>query len=170
MICAVIEVIVEVLVLSIYAVIFYRFYTKKRLMDTMDRRDKARSDLYLAQLRMQSAPNTPGLPRHGKHPYGPIPNYQSSAENGNMKQAQYAAPTPPSKPPAAFQLQAPPIRVQYATPKAGQDEFSPPAPAPSQGSNGHSRAAPGEQTYESIPVPGAYGSPINSNFPPGSRQ
>lgn len=57
----VIEVVIEVISISLYSVIFYRYYTKRRLMKSMDMRDKARSDLYLAQLRSQSAPNTPGF-------------------------------------------------------------------------------------------------------------
>lgn len=57
----IIEVVVEVISITLYSVIFYRYYTKRRLMKSMDSRDKARSDLYLAQLRTQSAPNTPGF-------------------------------------------------------------------------------------------------------------
>lgn len=57
----IIEVVVEVISITLYSVIFYRYYTKRRLMKSMDMRDKARSDLYLAQLRTQSAPNTPGF-------------------------------------------------------------------------------------------------------------
>lgn len=57
----IIEVVVEVISITLYSVVFYRYYTKRRLMKSMDMRDKARSDLYLAQLRTQSAPNTPGF-------------------------------------------------------------------------------------------------------------
>lgn len=175
MVCAVIEIVIEVFVLLIYAVVFYRFYTKRRLAKSMDRRDKARSDLYLAQLRLQSAPNTPGFPRTPKPAYGPTsPALQqdiySAAENGEVvgSQTQYASPRSPTTPPAAFQLQPPPIRVQHATPSSAQEEF--PAPAPSQGSNEHMEAAPGERTYDAVPIPGAYASPVTSpSFPPGSH-
>lgn len=61
LVCMIIEVVVEIISISLYTVIFYRYYTKRRLMKSMDMRDKARSDLYLAQLRTQSAPNTPGF-------------------------------------------------------------------------------------------------------------
>lgn len=61
LICMIIEVVIEVISVTLYAVVFYRYYTKRRLMKSMDMRDKARSDLYLAQLRSQSAPNTPGF-------------------------------------------------------------------------------------------------------------
>lgn len=57
----IIEVVIEVISITLYSVLFYRYYTKRRLMKSMDMRDKARSDLYLAQLRSQSAPNTPGF-------------------------------------------------------------------------------------------------------------
>lgn len=61
LICIIIEIVVEVISISLYSIIFYRFYSKRRLMKSMDMRDRARSDLYLAQLRSQSAPNTPGF-------------------------------------------------------------------------------------------------------------
>ena len=160
----------------IYAVVFYRFYTKRRLAQSMNRRDKARSDLYLAQLRAQSAPNTPGYPRTPKPSYGPTspPPQQdiySAAENGEVtgSQTQYASPRSPTRPPAAFQLQPPPIRIQHATPRQGQEEF--PGPGPSRGSNDHMAAAPGERTFDSVPIPGAYACPLTSpSFPPGTRQ
>ena len=116
----------------------------------MASRDKARSDLYLSQLRSQSVPNTPGFgplsPRDGgwRPPPG-HPSYRdplSAAENGasttsvvidkeiqsgadadNDATVQYprgfAAPKP-------FTLQAPPIRIQGATPKLSQSGFSSP--------------------------------------------
>ncbi|KAL7798076.1 hypothetical protein V8C37DRAFT_244217 [Trichoderma ceciliae] len=63
LICIIIEVVLEVISILLYSVIFYRYYSKRRLHKSMDTRDRARSDLYLAQLRSQSAPNTPGFPR-----------------------------------------------------------------------------------------------------------
>lgn len=57
----IIEVVIEVISIALYSVVFYRYYSKRRLMKSMDMRDKARTDLYLAQLRTQSAPNTPGF-------------------------------------------------------------------------------------------------------------
>lgn len=177
LVCAIIEIVVEVAVLLIYAVVFYRFYTKRRLAKAMDRRDKARSDLYLAQLRMQTAPNTPGFPRTPKPAYGPSSpppqDVYSAAENGEVKSShtQYASPRSPTRPQAAFHLQPPPVRVQHATPKSTQAEFPAPDP-PSQASNDHMGAAPGERTYEAVPIPNAYSSPVTSpSFPPpGSRQ
>lgn len=58
--CAAIEIIVETLTLSVYGIVLYRYYTRKRLQKAMSSRDKARSDLYLAHVRLQSAPNSPG--------------------------------------------------------------------------------------------------------------
>jgi hypothetical protein len=69
LVCCIIEVVVEVLCIIIYGIVFYRFWSKRKLRKSMAVRDKARSDLYLAQLRSQSAPNTPGFgplsPRSG---------------------------------------------------------------------------------------------------------
>jgi hypothetical protein len=61
LICCIIEVVVETITILIYGIVFYRYYSKRKLRKAMDVRDHARSDLYLAQLRSQSAPNTPGF-------------------------------------------------------------------------------------------------------------
>ncbi|KAL4866390.1 hypothetical protein BDV12DRAFT_135917 [Aspergillus spectabilis] len=172
LVCAVIEVVIEVLIILIYAVVFYRFWSKRKLAKSMDRRDKARSDLYLAQLRLQSAPNTPGFPYSPKSPWVSTTmkaDPYSSAEKGEITPTQFATPISPTRPQATFQLQPPPIRVQHATPKTEQGEFTPPAPTPSPPQD-HMGAAPGERTYEAVPIPGAYASPMTPSFPQGVRQ
>ncbi|KAJ9308998.1 hypothetical protein DTO217A2_1367 [Paecilomyces variotii] len=185
LVCAIIEIVIELIVILIHAIIFYRFYSKQRLRKTMDMRDKARSDLYLAQLRTQSAPNTPGFARTPKSPFfsaTPVHDPYSSAENGEHYSVQYATPKSPMRAPEPFQLQPPPIRVQHATPRQQQEGFdapsvhmstpSPPpvgAPTPPQveNINEHVGAAPGEKTYESVPIPGAYSTPVASpSYPP----
>lgn len=154
MICCFIELVVELITILIYGFVFYRYWSKRRLRKTMDLRDKARSDLYLAQLRSQSAPNTPGFappmtpidsPRVTHDPY-------SQAERGDSPNAQFAR-TPSFSQPKPFKLQPPPIRVQNATPRLQSDEFSTPL---------HSPAAPGERQYEAVPIPGAYNVPLQS--------
>ncbi|KJK60161.1 hypothetical protein P875_00053651 [Aspergillus parasiticus SU-1] len=178
LVCAIIEVVLEVLVILIYAVVFYRFWTKRRLMKSMDRRDKARSDLYLAQLRLQSAPNTPGFSLAQKTPIMSTTVPQdpySMAENGESCSTQFATPRSPTKPQPTFQLQAPPIRVQQATPKTEQREFlgpssAPTASGPASNVNQHMAAAPGERTYDAVPIPNAYSSPMSPTFPHTSRQ
>ncbi|KAL8703946.1 MAG: hypothetical protein Q9201_002896 [Fulgogasparrea decipioides] len=162
LICAFIEIIVEVITIAIYGIVFYRYYTKRRLHKSMDLRDRARSDLYLAQLRTQSAPNTPGFhktpksPSFSSHPHDdPI----NRAENGEYYGTQYAEKRQSSfSKPKPFTLQPPPIRVQHATPSISQDGFEPAPPQPKE----HVPAAPGEQTYEAVPIPGAYASPLAS--------
>lgn len=149
----------------------------------MDVRDRARSDLYLAQLRSQSAPNTPGFgpmspsySQHMKSPRFPPSAYQSgpTAEDGMAGGAgtrfveakpSYAMEKKP------FALQPPPIKVHSATPKTAQNGFeSAPAPAPQKERViEHVAAAPGEQTYASVPIPGAYASPLTSPPPQQSR-
>jgi hypothetical protein len=175
LVCAIIEVVIEVIVIMIYAVVFYRYWTKQRLHKTMNLRDKARSDLYLAQLRVQSAPNTPGfVPMTPKSPYvsvAPVQDAYSAAENGEQYSVQYAVPKSPTRTVTKpFQLQAPPIRVQNATPKTAQDGF-PHVDAESapENLNEHVGAAPGEKTYEAVPIPGAYTSPMSSpSYPPST--
>lgn len=151
-------------------------------MKSMDRRDKARSDLYLAQLHLQSAPNTPGFPGFASYPpkspfyaAGPVDAY-SVAEKGQVEPTttQYASPRSPTRPVPSFQLQAPPIKVQQPTPQMGQEEFrSSPALAsshspspPPQSASQHMAAAPGETSYGAVPIPGAYNSPMMPAFPP----
>lgn len=187
LICCVIEVVVETITIAIYAVVFYRFYSKRQLRKSMANRDRARSDLYLAQLRSQSAPNTPGLlsPRDGgwKAPvdyYGAGPDM----EEGNIRYVDPDAQHAQSKP---FQLQAPPIRIQGATPKMAQVGFTPvttttrersPTPPeeeqrsplmaeiPREQQREHFGAAPGEQVYETVPIPGAYEAPLSPSAMP----
>ena len=214
LVCALIEIVVEVITILIYSIVFYRFWSKRRLRRTMARRDTARSDLYLAQLRSQSAPNTPGLksplsPSMGG--YNPMfsPRYAgqfnekqpaegridevSAAEEG-VRYITAPAQPPPQKP---FHLGTPPVKK--TTPKQSQSGFdmsatlhqptptrtSIPIPAapgtpgprsPGPGSPSrpetpavHQPAAPGEKVYASVPIPGAYSSPINSpTHPPSS--
>jgi len=159
LICAIIEITVEVITITIYAIVFYRFYSKRRLHKSMDLRDRARSDLYLAQLRSQSAPNTPGF--HGPRspslhdPHSLAENGEAYNNNDNDESTQFASKHHSFSQPKPFALQPPPIRVQHATPAMQQDGFEPKV-------NEHVPAAPGEVTYEDVPIPGAYASPLAS--------
>lgn len=195
LVCAIIEIVVETATIAVYGIVFYRFYSKRQLRKSMAVRDRARSDLYLAQLRSQSAPNTPGFapgplsPRDGGykpsvHAYvnGPLTE-EGDADVQYIDSNQRA-------PPKAFQLQPPPIRVQGATPKMQQVGFTPVATAaqersrtpsppvevdqrsplmaemPREQQQEHFGAAPGEQVYAAVPIPGAYApmSPTNTGF------
>lgn len=134
LICIIIEIVVEVICISLYSIVFYRYYTKRRLHKSMDMRDKARSDMYLAQLRTQSAPNTPGFgpkspsfSQHALSPRFPPNTYRSLGdieESPFTPSAQYAEPVSafaqPGAAPApapAFKLQAPPSKAPPAKPK-----------------------------------------------------
>ena len=160
LICAIIEIVIEVIVISLYGVVFYRFWTKRKLHKSMDLRDRARSDLYLAQLRSQSAPNTPGFQKTPMSPSFPAHLHDdpvNGAEQGeNDHSTQFAQKHQSFSAPKPFNLQPPPIRVQHATPSIQQDGFEP-VPAVE-----HVPAAPGEQTYAAVPIPGAYASPLTS--------
>ena len=174
---------IEVLVILIYAVVFYRYWSKRRLIKTMDLRDRARSDLYLAQLRSQTAPNTPGFTPYAPYTPGPpkspfvstIPEDEleeddaSKSEKGEYYPTQYATARGPTKPLPTFQLQQPPPARSNTTPKAPQGSF--PTPAAPAGnlypSSDHTSAAPGEPTYDAVPIPGAYERPAaNISLPP----
>jgi len=177
LICCIIEVIVEVIVIAIYGIVFYRFWSKNKLRKSMDARDRARTDLYLAQLRSQSAPNTPGFintPRAEKFhsadtPRTPgFPNLRKNVDDEDDDSPTQYAQSSQVQPQAAqpFKLQAPPTRH---TPRTPQDGFepttsSPPpppptvSPPPEERMNEHVAAAPGEQVYESVAIPGQYDS------------
>lgn len=187
LICIIIEVVIEVLCILLYSIVFYRYYTKRRLFKSMDMRDRARSDLYLAQLRNQSAPNTPGFgpkspafsqyamsPRHPPATYRSLSDIEESspvtprahqfAQFAEPK-SQFAQPTP------SFRLQAPPVKAPSATPKMNQSgAFTPTqSTAPPEYHNQlHGPAAADEPTYDAVPIPGAYaGQAIKS--PPASQ-
>ncbi|EGX96750.1 hypothetical protein CCM_01408 [Cordyceps militaris CM01] len=151
LICMVIEIVVEVICITLYSVVFYRYYTKRRLTKSMDMRDRARSDLYLAQLRSMSAPNTPGFvgagagpkspalssyamsPRHPPAAYqnmgGSVPNPNTTSSpftpgGGNNNDSQFNSPS------SGFKLQRPPTKAPSATPKLGSGAFTPTSTTP----------------------------------------
>lgn len=188
LICCIIEVVLETFTIAIYGIVFYRYYTKNRLRKSMAIRDRARSDLYLAQLRSQSAPNTPGFgpksPMSMVSPTSPPVAYRkdggdddddiSLAEEGIASSARVINLSPSTsvttKP---FALQKPPIRIHAASPRVGQGEFASPLSSSSppamrsvepvtERRQDHVAAAPGEQTYDAVPIPDAYRSPLNS--------
>jgi len=176
LVCCLIEVVLECITIVLYSVVFYRYYSKQRLRKSMDVRDRARSDLYLAQLRTQSAPNTPGFgpmspsySTHVKSPRFPPSSYNnvSAAEEG-LAGAQFVeAKTNAALNAKPFALQPPPIKIQSATPKVAQNGFERAASPPAERRIDHVAAAPGEQTYAAVPIPGAYASPLSS---PGPQQ
>ncbi|KAI0143590.1 hypothetical protein GGR57DRAFT_343362 [Xylariaceae sp. FL1272] len=188
LICALIEIVLDVFTITLYSVVFYRYVTKRKLTKSMDMRDRARSDLYLAQLRSQSAPNTPGFgpkspsfSQYAMSPRFPPSAYKSFSDiaeepcftpGGRMPEpassfaAQARAPAAASQPAAKpFKLQAPPSKAPSATPKLGQGAFSSPTtstPPP----NEFRDVAPGEQQYDAVPIPGAYADQAIKSPPP----
>lgn len=118
LVCAIIEVVVETITISVYGIVFYRFYSKNVLRKSMAARDRARSDHYLSQLRAQSAPNTPGLhkapysAREGgwRPPTDESYNAAPTVEDGNGT-TQYVSATPKPSTTAPFRLQKPPLKT-----------------------------------------------------------
>lgn len=145
-------------------------------------RDKARSDLYLAHLRSQTAPNTPGYPlspnslHYAQTPGTARLDPHSAAEKGEQETqfaTQFANSTPPvvNRP---FQLQPPPIRVQGPSRDNSPTDGQPSIPTDliqTVNNNGHVGPAPGEQQYDSVPIPGSYTAPLASPaFMSGANQ
>jgi hypothetical protein len=163
--------VVEVICITLYSIVFYRYYTKRRLHKSMDMRDKARSDLYLAQLRTQSAPNTPGFgpkspafsqyalsPRFPPAAYRNLDDIEESPFTPGHKFTEAtSAFAQENKKEPAFKLQAPPSKARTATPKLGGGSFTPRSTTPPSQSFAESApAASSEPTYDAVPIPGAY--------------
>ncbi|TGJ88044.1 hypothetical protein E0Z10_g744 [Xylaria hypoxylon] len=184
LICALIEIVLDVFTITLYSIVFYRYITKRKLTKSMDMRDRARSDLYLAQLRSQSAPNTPGFgpksptfSQYAMSPRFPPSTYNSLSEISKAPSftpgAQIAEPAssftgqPPAIKPAenTFKLQAPPSKARSATPKVAQGGFTTPTTS-SPPENNFTTVAPGEQQYDAVPIPGAYADAIVKSPPP----
>ncbi|KAI1177580.1 hypothetical protein F4777DRAFT_541508 [Nemania sp. FL0916] len=186
LICALIEIILDVFTITLYSIVFYRYITKRKLTKSMDMRDRARSDLYLAQLRSQSAPNTPGFgpkspafSQYAMSPRFPPSTYNSLSEISKAPSftpgAQLAEPTssfasqaqsskPTSEKP--FKLQAPPSKARSATPKMAQGAFLTTPTETSPPVNAFTTTAPGEQQYDAVPIPGAYADAVVKSPPP----
>jgi len=184
MICIIIELVVEIISITLYSIVFYRYWSKRKLHKSMDMRDKARSDLYLAQLRSQSAPNTPG--------FGPkSPAFSQYALSPRFPPSQYrnlgdieegASPfTPGGKglvvpessftpKQSGFKLQAPPTKANPATPASPKTPLQLPTQAMPDTNqvrvNDHAPVADGEQQYEAVPIPGAYAGQAIKSPPP----
>lgn len=169
LICIIIEIVIEVLCILLYSVVFYRYYTKRRLFKSMDMRDRARSDLYLAQLRSQSAPNTPGFAPKSpafsqyamspRHPPAAYRNLSDIEESPFTPGTQFVEPKSQfTKPQPTFKLQAPPTKAPSATPKLNQSAFTPTRSTtpPEYSPQDRAPAANDEPTYDAVPIPGAY--------------
>jgi hypothetical protein len=103
----------------------------------------------------------------------------SAAEESDKVQYAYAREIAQPQP---FTLQAPPIKITGATPKMEQDGFeaapartgtvSPPLASPrfQERQNDHVGAAPGEQQYAAVPIPGAYTPLASPSYPPPQQQ
>ncbi|KAL6403650.1 hypothetical protein AUP68_13015 [Ilyonectria robusta] len=181
MICIIIEIVIEVLCIMLYSVVFYRYYTKRRLFKSMDMRDRARSDLYLAQLRSQSAPNTPGFAPKSpalsqyamspRHPPAAYRNLTDIEESPFTPGTQFVEPPSQfrSKGDLDFKLQAPPTKAPNATPKMEQSGFastSAAPPPPAAYFQDQAPAASNEPTYDAVPIPGAYTGQALQSPPP----
>ncbi|SPO00817.1 uncharacterized protein DNG_03565 [Cephalotrichum gorgonifer] len=188
LICIIIEIVVEVICISLYSVVFYRYYTKRRLHKSMDMRDKARTDMYLAQLRTQSAPNTPGFgpkspafsqyalsPRFPPNTYRSLGDIEESPFTPSAPIAEPTSAFAPSPQDTGFKLQAPPIKARPSKPKLQNGEFAdanestaarsytPPAPAAVPQ---HMPAAADEPIYEAVAIPSAYADAAVKSPPP----
>lgn len=181
MICIIIEIVIEVLCIMLYSVVFYRYYTKRRLFKSMDMRDRARSDLYLAQLRSQSAPNTPGFAPKSpalsqyamspRHPPAAYRNLTDIEESPFTPGTQFVEPQSQfrTKGDLDFKLQAPPTKAPNATPKMEQSGFastSAAPPPPAAYFQDQAPAASNEPTYDAVPIPGAYTGQALQSPPP----
>lgn len=185
LICIIIELVVEVISIILYSVVFYRYWSKRKLHKSMDMRDKARSDLYLAQLRSQSAPNTPGFgpkspafsqyalsPRFPPTTYKNLDDIEEGASPftpGGQRLVIPQSSFTPSQSQSGFKLQAPPPKANPATPvspKGGFNATPTEAIPPTPKVNAPAPVADDEEKYESVPIPGAYAGQAIKSPPP----
>ncbi|KIW01435.1 hypothetical protein, variant [Verruconis gallopava] len=171
LVCCIIEVVVEVFTIAIYGVVFYRFYSKRKLRKSMAIRDRARSDLYLAQLRSQSVPNTPGgplSPRDGgwRPPVGHPLNKDSLSQAEKGESEYFARKIAEPQP---FQLMPAPTKAKPAAKPAfavPEETPSPSSPLPLETRQAHAPTAEGETQYGEVAIPGAYATPSSPGFAP----
>ena len=165
MVCCLIEIVLECITVILYCVVFYRYYSKQRLRKSMDVRDRARSDLYLTQPHTQSAPNTLGF---GSMPFSNTQQAKFSSfpslalkHSADTREESSGALFNGGESKSSFSLQPLPIRIQSATamPKVTRNGFGGALSPPAKGRIEHLDTAPGEQTYDAVPIPGAYASP-----------
>lgn len=152
----------------------------------MSMRDKARSDLYLAQLRTQSAPNTPGFgpksPAFSQYALSPRFAPTQYQNLGDVEEKDASPFTPggkrliipqssfsPSQ--QSFKLQPAPPKANPATPATPKTPLRFPAtPVPAVTNaprvNEAAPVAAGEQQYEAVPIPGAYAGQAIKSPPP----
>lgn len=161
LVCCIIEVVVETITVAIYAIIAYRFWSKRRLTHSMGKRNNARSDLYLAQLRA-SAPNTPA-------PWVPDAKSHPEAESIELQHPRpfVLQPAPASRnisptvvvPPQVSSFHQPDRPVaepqRHIGGASGGAAECPTTPG-GEVHMGHAAAAPGEAIYEAVPVPACY--------------
>lgn len=156
LICCIIEVVVEVFTLAVYGIVFYRFYSKRQLRKSMAVRDRARSDHYLAQLRSQSAPNTPGGPLSPRDGGWRAPQDQKKAQPAYGEVTTFAEPQP-------FTLMPAPSKAKPAQ-KTADGDVSPVSPMV-EVRQVHAPTAQGETNYGQVSIPGAYAGPASPGLP-----
>lgn len=167
LVCCIIEIVVEVFTLAVYGIVFYRFYSKRKLRKSMAVRDRARSDMYLAQLRSQSAPNTPGgplSPRDGG--WRPPPGYNANQDPlSRAEEGEYAPTKTQFAEPQPFQLMPAPSKAKPAAKTSFVSSTPPPSSPVMEVRQAHAAVAQGETSYGAVSIPGAYAGPAS----PGLR-
>ncbi|KAJ4297215.1 hypothetical protein N0V88_004133 [Collariella sp. IMI 366227] len=179
LICIIIELVVEIISISLYSIVFYRYWSKRKLRKSMDTRDKARSDLYLAQLRTQSAPTPPvSAPSPRLLPVRPLPALPSlrlqiprrhrrerlpftPAARGSSSRS---PPSPAAPPPATPLPPRPPTAADLSP--TGSSSLGATPPVPIVTISEHAPLADGETQYEAVPIPGAYAGQALKSPPP----
>lgn len=178
-VCALIEVSVELFTIGVYAYAFWRIATKRKLRKSMDIRDRARSDLWLAKLREQEAANSDDENETKKNTmYNMSKDPYSAAEEGMAPGSERPMQTPTS---GGFQLQAVPkirhhqppvsltsspqvVQSEWGTPQPQLNSYDPTAiplpPTPAFAPNQY------RQSYAVPPTPASVRFNINPSPPP----
>ena len=143
-VCALIEVSVELFTIGVYAYAFWRIATKRKLRKSMDIRDRARSDLWLAKLREQEATNSDDEDETKKNTlYNMSKDPYSAAEEGMAPTSERPMQTPTS---GGFQLQAVP-KIRHHQPPVSL------SPSPQVVQSGWGVPQPQLNSYDPTAIP-----------------
>ncbi|KAI1006010.1 hypothetical protein K3495_g2211 [Podosphaera aphanis] len=162
LLCCIIETVLESITILLYGVVFYRYHSKQRLRKSMDIRDRARSDLYLAQVQSQLSPN-PLLTPYLQQPSSPQAVYQKQPTTAvvNTSTTRFIEVRPTSAVTAKpFTLQPPPAKNVSVTHGDHESVKSTSVTYLPGHTFQHAIAAPGERAYEVVPIPSPYKKPM----------
>ncbi|KAH9438833.1 hypothetical protein MCOR02_002433 [Pyricularia oryzae] len=191
MVCIIIEIVVEVIAITLYSIVFYRYYssesftspwicaTRPGLTCTSPSSEANQHPTLLVWPQVACVLQYAMSPRFPPQAYGSLGDIQETSPftpGGRPApiaepQSSFAASNSPTQP---FKLQAPPLKAPSATPRAQQNGFESPSTAsnhnltftPSASASAAPTVDSDEPRYDAVPIPGAYSDQAVKSPPP----